>query len=201
MLLDAVDGAEAAAEVFEFADGAFDVDGVAEREGVHGLAHLAAGLGGRVRGGGEVEFDEDVEVARAGDFGDGRVGADDGFAVDGVPEADHEVLPHGETERLFRVLEGEGEDDGVGGDGPLGVEDGFGPGAGVEEGGAGFGGGGFRGGFGEGELGGVGEGAEVVGGHHAFCCFRVDGHELVRGVEAGGAQYLFWGAGVGVFIM
>ena len=89
--LDAVDGAAAAAEVFEFANGAFEVDGVAEGEGVHGFAHFAAwgGLGGKV------ELDEDVEVAFAGDFGNGCVGADDGFAVDGVPEADHEMLTHG----------------------------------------------------------------------------------------------------------
>ena len=28
----------------------------------------------------------------------------------------------------------------------------------------------------------------MVGGHHAFCRFRVDGHEFVGGVEARGAD-------------
>ena len=86
--LGAVDAAAAAADVLEFADRAFEVDAVADGEGVHGLAHLTAGMSV----GGEVEFDEDVQVAFAGYVGDGSVGTDDGFAVDGVAEADHQVL-------------------------------------------------------------------------------------------------------------
>ena len=108
--LGAVDGAAAAAEVFEFADGAFEVDAVADGEGVHGFAHFAAGVGVR----GEVEFDEDVEVAFARDFGNGGVGADDGFAVDGVAEPDHQVLAYREAEGLLGVFECEGEDHRVG---------------------------------------------------------------------------------------
>ena len=68
------------------------------------------------------------------------------------------------------------------------MEDGLCPSAGVEESGARFVGCGHGGWFGEGEFGGVGEGAEVVGGHHAFGRFGVDGHEFVRGVESGGAD-------------
>ena len=90
---DAVDGAAAVAQVGEFADRALEIDGVADGEGIDGPGHAAAGVGGG--GGGEVELDEDVEVALASDFGDGRVGADDGVAVDGVPEAHHEVLADG----------------------------------------------------------------------------------------------------------
>ena len=85
----------------------------------------------------KVDFDEDVDEALPGLVADGRVAADDCFAGDGVAEAQHEVLAYGETEGLGGVVEGEGEDARVPGDGFFGVEDGAGPGFGVEEGWAG----------------------------------------------------------------
>lgn len=130
MALDSVDGAEATAEVFEFAYRAFEVDGVADRQRIHGFGHTAAfGVGGV-----KVYLHQHVQEALFGGVGNGRVGSDDGVAGDGVAQADHEVLADGQAEGLGGMLEGKGEDAGVGGDDAFGVEKSFCPGAGVEEG-------------------------------------------------------------------
>ena len=77
--------------VLEFADRAFEVDAVAQGQGFHGLGHFPAFDGFGV----EVDFHEHVQEAGLRGLGDGCVGADDGFAGDGVAEADHEVLTDG----------------------------------------------------------------------------------------------------------
>lgn len=73
------------------------------------------------------------------------------------------------------MLEGEGEDAGVGGDDAFGVEEGFCPRTGVEEGwarGVGFGGG-MEVTFREGGFGCCVEGAKMVGWHHGFGGFGI----------------------------
>lgn len=80
-----------------------------------------------------------------------------------------------QPERLVLVLQSEGEDAGVPGYGFFGVEHCFGPGAGVEEYGAGCVVGGSMDGFGEGGKGFFVESADVVVGHHCFGCFAVCG--------------------------
>jgi hypothetical protein len=104
--LDAVDGAEPGAFVFEFADGAFEFNRVAYGELVHGLRHFAA----FALCGVEVDLDEDVYETWLRGLGDGRVRADDHFAGDGVAQADHHVLAGGQAEGLRVVLELEAED-------------------------------------------------------------------------------------------
>ena len=178
--------AAAAALVLEFPDGALEVGGATHAERVQRFAHLAARGGGRV----EVEFDEHVEMALLRGGGDWGVGPHEGVPARGgewVLEPDHEVLAHGETERLGRVLELEGQDDGVGGDGAFAGQRGREPLARVEEGGAGFVGGGGVGGWavGDGCHGGRGEGADVIGRHHGFSGFAVDAHELIAAVDSG----------------
>ena len=122
----------------------------------------------------EIHLHQHVQEALLRRLRDRGVGPDDGVAGDGVPESDHQVLADGETEGLGGVLELEGEDPRVPRDDAFAVEDGFGPGTGLEEGGS-------RGGglfalhfaFAEDGFGGFVEGADVVVWHHCFGRFRV----------------------------
>ena len=130
-----VDAAHAAADVFEFPDGAFHVDAVAARDGVKRFGHAAACAVGGVG----VDLDQHVDVAELAGLRDGCVGANDGFAGHGVAEPDHEVLACGQAEGLLVVGEFETENAGVPGYLFFGVQNSFVPDPGVEEDGAWFG--------------------------------------------------------------
>ena len=80
------------------------------RQRVHGLAHLASTPLRTV----ELHLYQYIDETLLRGMRDGRVGADDGFAGDGISETQHEVFAYWQAEGLSVVFEAKGEEAGIG---------------------------------------------------------------------------------------